>query len=280
MKKEAKIKPFWYSDVWLFPKLITVITTLDTEGKINAAPYSHIMQYDVMPKNARILVGFRQDSHTFRNICDTGEFVINCPSMDNIDDMMQTARFFPDGVNELEHTNFTPIPSKKVKPPSLAECPQIAECTVDQIVRLDKSSGIVIGKLEALVFDEELIEMDRAERIQAMNLPIGLGDQNRRYYYHAHTDHVVMHELEEPPDGFKGGEVRTTMDWEDKALSQLMSIPPGVRKMVAEQVEEYTRKQGDEAVTSKRFFEMAEEYGIDEELLDRFRTPEERKKSA
>ena len=57
MKKEAKIRPFWYSDVWLFPKLITIITSLDKNGKINAAPYSHIMQYDVMAKNPRMIVG-------------------------------------------------------------------------------------------------------------------------------------------------------------------------------------------------------------------------------
>ncbi len=79
MKKEAKIKPFWYSDIWLFPKLITIITTLDEQGRINAAPYSHIMQYDVMSKNPRMIVGFRQDSHTFRNICATGEFVVELP---------------------------------------------------------------------------------------------------------------------------------------------------------------------------------------------------------
>ena len=66
MKKEAKIRPFWYSDVWLFPKLITIVTTLDEDGKVNAAPYSHIMQYDVMPKNPRIMVGMRQSSHTLR----------------------------------------------------------------------------------------------------------------------------------------------------------------------------------------------------------------------
>ena len=35
MKKEAKIRPFWYSDVWLFPKLITIITSLDKDGKVS-----------------------------------------------------------------------------------------------------------------------------------------------------------------------------------------------------------------------------------------------------
>ena len=70
MKKEIKIKPFWYSDIWLFPKLITIITTLDKEGNVNAGPYSHIMQYDVMTKNPRTIVWFRQDSHSFVHLSD------------------------------------------------------------------------------------------------------------------------------------------------------------------------------------------------------------------
>jgi flavin reductase (DIM6/NTAB) family NADH-FMN oxidoreductase RutF len=84
MKKEAKIKPFWYSDLWIFPKLITVITTLDEQGRVNAAPYSHIMQYD-MPRNPRMLLGFRQTSHTWENILATREFVVNCPTADYLD---------------------------------------------------------------------------------------------------------------------------------------------------------------------------------------------------
>ena len=44
-KKEVKIRPFWYSDIWIFPKLINIITSLDKEGRINAAPYSFIAEY-------------------------------------------------------------------------------------------------------------------------------------------------------------------------------------------------------------------------------------------
>ena len=281
MKKEAKIRPFWYSDVWLFPKIITIITTLDKKGRVNAAPYSHIMQYDVMPKNPRMILGFRQSSHTWNNILDTGEFVINCPSADNLDDMMETARFWPEGVNELEHTNLTPIPSLKVKPPSIKECPQIAECTVDQIIRLEKSSGIIIGKIEALVFDEELIDMDRDERISAMNLPVGLGDQNRRFYYHAklNDENVIMHELQEPPDAMRAMDVTTTLEWADDAMKTLMTIPPGVRKMVTETTEEYVREQDEEVVTLTLFNAFAEEQGMSADFFDRFKD-ERKKKSA
>jgi flavin reductase (DIM6/NTAB) family NADH-FMN oxidoreductase RutF len=273
-KEEIRVRPFWYSDIWIFPKLITIITTLDKDGNINAAPYSHIMQYDVMQKNPRMIVGFRQESHSFENIVATGEFVVNCPSADYLDDMMETARFWPEGVNELEHTRFTMIPSRKVKPPSIEECPQIAECTVDQIIRLDKSSGIVIGNIETIVMDKGLGDMDRSERIPAMNLPIGLGDQNRRYYYHAHTpmENVTMHELKEPPGAQKGGKIAMNMPWEEDAVAALMDIPVAVRKMVAERLEEYATQHNDKSVTAGHMIKMSEEYGIDSELLARFRT--------
>jgi flavin reductase (DIM6/NTAB) family NADH-FMN oxidoreductase RutF len=271
-KEEIRIRPFWYSDIWLFPKLITVITTLDKDGRVNAAPYSHIMQYDVMHKNPSMILGFRQDSHTFMNICDTGEFVINCPSADYLDDMMDTARFYPAGVNELGHTRFTPIPSRKVSPPSIAECPQIAECTVQEIVRLEKSSGIVIANIEAIVMDEGLEAMGREDRIRAMNLPIGLGDEKRRYYYHTYIDRISCHELEDPPTAYQGAGAATTLEWDESATGHLMKIPPGVRQMIITKVEEYVREQGADVVTEELFAAMTREAGMDEEVMDRFRS--------
>lgn len=271
VKKEAKIRPFWYSDVWLFPKLITIITSLDEQGRVNAAPYSHIMQYDVMTKNPRMIVGFRQDSHTFRNICATKEFVVNCPPAEYLTDMMETARFYPEGVNELDHTRFTMIPSLHVKPPSIQECPQIAECEAEEIVRLEKSSGIVIAKIKGLVFDEELIEMGREERIRKMNLPIGLGDENRMDYFHTTLGDVSMHKLGETPGGTKGGEVQLGMTWDADALQALMAIPPMVRKMITEQTEAYCRGKGDDRVTAAHFRAFAAEQGMTPELLERFK---------
>ncbi len=270
MKKEARIRPFWYTDVWVFPKLITIITSYDKQGRLNAAPYSHIMQYDVMKTNPRVIIGFRQEAHTFQNICDTGEFVINCPSADYLDDMMETARFFPEGVNELDHTKFTTIPSKKVKPPSIAECPQIMECTVDEVIKLRKSSGIIIGKIEALVFDEELIDMEREERLKAMNLPIGLGDADRRYYYHTTLGDITMHELMEPPGGQRGGEVVMTMKWDNGAVETLMKIPVGVRDTVVKGVEEFARENGEIEITAEIIAASAKESGMDEDFFNRF----------
>jgi len=273
MKTEIKIKPFWYSDIWLWPKLITIITTLDKEGTVNAGPYSHIMQYDVMTKNPRMIVGFRQDSHTFVNICDTGEFVVNCPSASHLDDMMETAKFYPEGVNELEFTSFTSIPSKKVKPPSLKECPQIAECTVDEIIKLEKSTGIVIGTIEAIVVDEKLVDMGREERIQTMDLPIGMGDEARQVYYHGTVgENLTKHTLGQPKNAMQGADAVTAMNWDKEAMKMLMNVPPPLRKMVIENTEEFTQEKKAEVVTAELFTELAKSVGMDPEVMERFRS--------
>ena len=271
-KEEIKIKPFWYSDIWLWPKLITIITTLDKNGTVNAGPYSHIMQYDVMTKNPRMLIGFRQDSHTFVNIEETGEFVVNCPSASHLDDMMETAKFYPEGINELEFTKFTQIPSRRVSPPSLEECPQIAECTVDEIVKLEKSSGIVIGKIEAIVVDKELVDMGREERIKTMDLPIGMGDEARQTYYHTTAERLIKHDLGQPKSAMQGADAKTSMEWDKDATEMLMGVPPPLRKMVIENTEEFAVEKKEKTVTGEVFRELAKSVGMDPDVMERFRS--------
>ena len=251
MHTDVKIKPFWYSDVFVFPKLITIVTTLNAEGQVNAAPYSHIMQYDVMHKAPRIYLGFRNTSHTFQNIRDTGEFVINCPSASHLKDMMETARFHPEGVNELEHTSFTQIPSKRVKPPSIAECKQILECTVDKVVDLDASQGHVIANIVSLMVEEELVDMGREDRLRALDLPIGLGDDRRTDYFYSRTDTIEKYILEDMPDS--GDEVValvTGMDWDDGAMKALRRVPAVMRRTVIRATEATAKEKGADSISA------------------------------
>ena len=271
MHKDVKIRPFWYSDVFVFPKLITIVTTLDVEGRVNAAPYSHIMQYDVMQKQPRIYLGFRNTSHTFQNIRDTGEFVINCPSASHLEDMMETARFHPEGVNELEHTSFTQIPSKRVKPPSIAECKQILECTVDKVVDLDASQGHVLANIVSLMVEEDLVEMDRESRLRALDLPIGLGDERRADYFYCRSDDISMYTLEDMPDS--GDEVvalKTGMPWDDGAMKALRRVPAGVRRTVIRATEAAAKEKGAAEITAELYGQLAKEAGMDDEVMERF----------
>ena len=273
MHTEVKIKPFWYSDVFVFPKLITIVTTLDRDGKVNAAPYSHIMQYDVMHKQPRIYLGMRNTSHTFQNIRETGEFVINCPSASHLKDMMETARFYPEGTNELEHTSFTPIPSQKVKPPSIKECKQILECTVDDIVDLDASQGHIVGNIVAMMVDEEVAAMGREDRLRALDLPIGLGDERRKDYFYGHVERIEKLELEDV-EGEEDEKVALTtgMPWDDEALSALRRVPGGVRRTVVRETEARAKEKGVDRVTAALYSELARDAGMDDAVLSRFKS--------
>lgn len=271
MHKDVKIKPFWYSDTFVFPKLITIVTTLNADGKVNAAPYSHIMQYDVMHKTPRIYLGFRNTSHTFQNIRDTGEFVINCPSASHLKDMMETARFHAEGVNELEHTSFTQIPSKRVKPPSIAECKQVLECTVDEVVELDATQGHVIGNIVSLMVEEDLVDMGREDRLRALDLPIGLGDERRADYFYCHSDNIEMYTLEDIEDSSQEVHALVTgIDWDEGAMQALRRVPAGVRRTVIRHTEAAAKEKGASEITAELYGEISRDAGMDDVVLDRF----------
>jgi hypothetical protein len=121
------------------------------------------------------------------------------------------------------------------------------------------------------VFDEELIDMGREERIRKMNLPIGLGDEDRQDYFHTELGHITKHVLGESPDAFKGSEIRLGMSWDADALQALMTIPPMVRTMVSTQTEEYARARGDEKVSHARLTQFAAEQGMTPEFMERFK---------
>jgi flavin reductase (DIM6/NTAB) family NADH-FMN oxidoreductase RutF len=270
MKKIVPIRPFWYADAVVFPRMVTIITTVNKDGVVNAAPYAHFIQYDIMTENPRVIVGMRKFTHTYKNIAETGEFVVNWPPADFLDDVMEACRFYPEGVNELDHTRFTPIPSQKVKPPSIKECGQIIECKLDRQYELDKTQGHVIGKVVAIVMDEELISLRQDERFRRLNLPVGLGDEKRKYFYFGHIDAIDMIELKPPPEEDAAGvETKMKLEWEEGALQALEEIPSAIREMVVEMAEDIVQKEGAKKVTTDRYMKLVEEYAP-KDVQDRF----------
>jgi flavin reductase (DIM6/NTAB) family NADH-FMN oxidoreductase RutF len=268
MKKSIPIKPFWYSDILVIPKAVTILTTMNSKGVVNAAPYSLFLPYDVMHRRPQVLVGMRKFSHTYKNIVVTKEFVINFPSAEHLDDVMETSRFYREGICELTHTRFTQIPSQKVAPPSLKECRQHIECRLNNSFEIDQTQAKVIGDILAIVVDEELVSMNRRVRIDRLNLPVYMGDEKRKYFYYSIAKSAEMLEHQPPP---KEGEetIKIMLQWEDDALQLLTEIPSFVQQMVAEMVEDLVKKEGSDTVTHERLMQIMKEYAPSE-VLERF----------
>jgi len=267
-KKTIPIKPFWYSDILVIPKVVTIITTVNKQGIVNAAPYSLFVPYDIMHNRPQVLVGMRKFSHTYKNIVATREFVVNFPSAEFLDDVMETSRFYREGMCELDHTKFTSIASQKVSPPSLKECKQHIECTLHNNFEIGPTQAKVIGDIAAIVVDEELLSVGRGKRIEQLNLPVYLGDEKRKYFYYSTIKSAEMLEHQPPP---KEGEeaIKVRLHWEDDALQMLTEIPSFVHQMVAEMVEDLVTKEGSDIVTHERFVQLMKEYAPSD-VLERF----------
>lgn len=106
-----------------------LVTTVDKNGRINAAPMSFVMPVEMDPPILAFSTSYESD--TYRNISETGEFVANLVTAEVKKQMYICGRSFPRGVNELEKAGLHWEPSKKVKPPGVVECPANLECKLE-----------------------------------------------------------------------------------------------------------------------------------------------------
>jgi flavin reductase (DIM6/NTAB) family NADH-FMN oxidoreductase RutF len=103
------------------PRPIALVTTLSSDEKINAAPFSF---FNVMGANPPICAFAPADrangvpKDTALNVRATHEFVVNLVDESIAGAMNQCAASLPYGENELAHAGLTAAPSSCVKPPA------------------------------------------------------------------------------------------------------------------------------------------------------------------
>jgi flavin reductase (DIM6/NTAB) family NADH-FMN oxidoreductase RutF len=111
---------------------LAIITTVDEQGRVNAAAYGTCTRVCHDPVDIAFTTGFRFGTHTGHNVITTKQFVVNLPAFDPV--VLGQVRVvglpFGDGVNELEKAGLTELPSTLVKPPRIAECTRHFECEV------------------------------------------------------------------------------------------------------------------------------------------------------
>jgi flavin reductase (DIM6/NTAB) family NADH-FMN oxidoreductase RutF len=183
-KKSIELHVMWHINSLMHSFPITLVTTIDVQGRINAAPYSLVIPFCSSPKNPQMLLIANKNWHTAKNIMATGEFVLNYPTADQMKEINETARFYPEGVNELEQTSFTTLASQFVRPPKIAECYQHVECRVKEVVKPSQIQLNFIADVLDLSLDEAIYEVPRIERAKKINAPIFLGvDEQQQYIF-------------------------------------------------------------------------------------------------
>jgi flavin reductase (DIM6/NTAB) family NADH-FMN oxidoreductase RutF len=144
------------------PRPIGWISTRGRSGALNLAPYSFFNAFNYTPP----IIGFSSTSakDSLRNAQETGEFVWNLSTRDLAEQMNATCASVPYGTDEFALAGLTPIPSRFVSVPRVAESPVNFECKVTEIVQLKSHTGrlaqawLVLGEVVAVHISRHLLK--------------------------------------------------------------------------------------------------------------------------
>lgn len=148
------------------PRPIALITSVDAEGRPNAAPYSFFGLVAHDPPAVAIGVlphpeGRLKD--TASNIVATQEFVVHLVSEELGDAMNITCIDAPPGYDELALAKLETVAADKVKVPRITGAPVALECRNHTTLRLGPNSLVVIGLIVHAHVGDEFV-LDAANR--------------------------------------------------------------------------------------------------------------------
>ncbi|ANC45496.1 flavin reductase family protein [Pandoraea pnomenusa] len=159
----------------IVPRPIALVTTINEGGAINAAPFSMFNMLGEEPPIVMLSINRLDDDSlkdTATNILRDREFVVH------LTDEAMTARMhacgerLPPTESELTHAGFTPVASRVVAPPRIAQAPVAFECKLWEILETP-SRHIFIGRVERMHARDELIDTE-TWRVRLQNyFPVG-----------------------------------------------------------------------------------------------------------
>ncbi len=133
----------------IVPRPIAWISTVSKSGIYNVAPFSYFAGVSSEPPLIAVSIGRKETKakkDTWKNIEETGEFVINMVTAEVVEKMNITALPFEEEVDEFVEAKLTPVPSSIVKAPRVKESPVNIECRKFEIIEIGKM-GLILGEI-------------------------------------------------------------------------------------------------------------------------------------
>ena len=152
----------------VIPRPIGWISTVNSKGQHNLAPYSQFQNVTFNPPIVMFSAnqdtsGQRKDS--VQNAENTGEFVWNMATYDLRDAVNASAEELPHGVDEFERAGLEKLPSRIVKPMRVKGSPIQFECVYLNTLRFPGvppmgTADVVFGRVVAVHIDDKVINPD------------------------------------------------------------------------------------------------------------------------
>ena len=149
----------------VLPRPIAFVSTKNTEGVANVAPFSFFTAICADPMLvcfAPMIRGTDGDKKdTLKNIESTKEFIINIVSEEICEQVNQAATDFAYGVDEFEMVGLTKIDGTTVNVPRVKESLVGLECELFELLHFGENKGagsLVIGKVVNVHVHDDLYE--------------------------------------------------------------------------------------------------------------------------
>lgn len=156
----------------IVPRPIALVSTVSPAEprSLNLAPFSFFNGVGSDPMSLLFCPANRPDGgekDSLRNAKPvgeggTGQFVVNIASEPYARQMAAAGEDIPYGESEFDLAGLHPAPSRKVRPPRLAESPLAFECETIQVVRLNPGApgggNVVIGRVVYIVVHDDAID--------------------------------------------------------------------------------------------------------------------------
>ena len=143
------------------PRPIGWVTTMSRAGEMNLSPYSFFNYMAESPFIVAFSSTGRKHAVTFAE--ETEEFVCNLATFDLREGMNQSSAPLPRGESEFDFAHLATAPSRKVRPPRVADAPAALECKWLQTIPLVPAGGgeaayfMVIGQVVSMYIDDRFV---------------------------------------------------------------------------------------------------------------------------
>jgi flavin reductase (DIM6/NTAB) family NADH-FMN oxidoreductase RutF len=159
----------------IVPRPIALVTTINADGVVNAAPFSMFNMLGEEPPLVMISINLLASGglkDTAANIVESGQFVVHLADEAIAARMHACGEALPAHQSELDKVGLTTAPSVEIAPPRIAEAPVAFECALWETIRTD-SRLIFFGKVLHLHAREGLIDT-KAWRVSLQDyFPVG-----------------------------------------------------------------------------------------------------------
>ncbi len=147
----------------IVPRPIALVTSVNVDGRVNAAPFSFFNAIGSDPPIVVLGIGDRAPGvpkDTARNIRATQQFVVNLVDEAMAEQMNVCAIDFPADTDELQQAGLSCVPSTEVRPPRVRESPIHLECRELSTVAIGRNR-VIVGEVLRMHIRDELLDTER-----------------------------------------------------------------------------------------------------------------------